>query len=108
MRDIFSRKGFMVLDAVSHSEGVHLLQVLEQEKIDLVIVEHGVNSAAESFARHAVNLRPAMKILFTFGEETVASSLEHIVMSGSAFLRRPFTEARLLEIVSGLLDPTTQ
>jgi two-component SAPR family response regulator len=108
LRDIFSRHGFIVLDAVSHSEAMHLLRVIADEEVDLLVIEQSENSGAGSLARGAADLRPAVKVLFTFEGEVAGISLESADMPGSAFLQKPFTEARLLEEVTALLDPTTQ
>lgn len=106
LRDIFSRNGFMVLDAVNHREGMHLLRVLEKEEIDLLVVNPDGNVAADTLGRDVFALRPGAKILFTPDGHMVDSS--YMAVPGSAILRQPFTEARLLEVVSALLEPTTQ
>ena len=105
LRDLLSRNGYTVLDAVNVSEATELLRQLADEHIDLVIVAHDAGLAAGLLDAHR---GPGIKVLLTCHADAMTLPLDTTVMPDTAFLQHPFTEARLLAAVSRLLNPITQ
>lgn len=100
LRDLLSRNQYTLLDAVNVFEATELLRQLTDEHVDLLILDH--DAARPGF------LRPGVKVLLTCPADAVPSPVDTGSMPETAFLQHPFTEARLLAAVSGLLNPITQ
>jgi DNA-binding response OmpR family regulator len=102
LRDTLSDAGYTVLDAVNRAEAIQLLRAMPGEEVDLAILEHRVDNGAESVADEIESLHPSAKILLTLHRTAAPDP------AGRVFLRHPFTDGRLLEIVSGLVNPSVQ
>jgi DNA-binding NtrC family response regulator len=106
LRDILSRNGYVVLDAVHIKEAGLLLQSLPAQHVDLLIAEGGVCDLA-ALEREVLSARPAVKVLMTVHSDG-AGPIDPPDLTGIPVLHEPFTEPRLLEQIAVLLNPKLQ
>lgn len=96
-------KGFRVFVA---ADGIDALHVLHRHHVDLLftdIVMPGINGV--QLARHAKDLQPNLKVLFTTGY--VQRALERNAVLYGPVLFKPLRHTEIIQEVEALLRPAT-
>jgi CheY-like chemotaxis protein len=100
---MLSAKGFRVFVA---ADGVDALHILHRHHVDLLftdIVMPGINGVL--LARHAKDLQPELKVLFTTGY--VQRALERNAVLYGPVLFKPLRHTEIIQEVEALLGPGT-
>ena len=95
-------KGFRVFVA---ADGVDALHILRQHHVDLLftdIVMPGINGVL--LARHAKDVQPGLKVLFTTGY--VQRALERNAVLYGPVLFKPLRHTEIIQEVEALLGPS--
>jgi CheY-like chemotaxis protein len=98
------RQGYTVLEARDGGEAV-LLAGQHEGPIDLLLTDvvlPGMNGA--NLVECLVPLRPLMKVLYVSGYPDKAIVQHGVLKSGTSFLGKPFTPAKLVRTVREVLD----
>jgi CheY-like chemotaxis protein len=93
--------GFETLSAASAREAIALLE--EHDAIFLLFTDIGLPDGPESadgleLARHAVELRPGLRVLYTTGAAQT-DGMTALFVEGAAFLPKPYTRDSLIEAI---------
>ena len=101
--DVLRELGYTVVHARSGEDA--LLQLGLQPKIDLLVTDIVMpGMTGRVLADQAMELRPALKVLFMTGYSRNAVIHNGVLDAGVAFLQKPFTTERLALKVRDVLD----
>jgi CheY-like chemotaxis protein len=101
--DALSYEGFKVFEAGSGSEALYRLR--SNAKIDLLFTDIVMPGNVDGFelARHAKELRPDLRIIFTTGYFRDPPAAQGAI-SDAAMLRKPFQNEKLMAVVRHALS----
>jgi CheY-like chemotaxis protein len=95
--------GYRTLSASDVGEALVLLE--SAQEIDVLVTDIYLKAAMLGgcdLARKAVEIRPALRVLYTTGN-FVTAEMEALFLEGTAFLRKPYTGNQLQQSLETLL-----
>ena len=95
--------GHEVLSASDIDEALALLR--SPRRIDALFTDIYLKAAVQGgcdLARKAVQLRPHLRVLYTTGN-TLTEKMRDLFVTGTHFLRKPYTQQQLQDSVEGML-----
>jgi DNA-binding NtrC family response regulator len=97
------QQGHTTLSAGTLEQALALID--SDKEIDVLFTDLGLGDNLQSgleLAKQAVEHRPGLKVLYTTGQ-TLTDGMRELFVSGSAFLKKPYTVDQLMTTLSDVL-----
>jgi CheY-like chemotaxis protein len=100
LQSLFEEQGHTTFSATTADEALTILtgpKAVDALFVDIIL--KGDMQAGIEFAKRAVELKPALKVLYSTGL-TVTEDMKALVLPGSIILEKPYSEDELLASLS--------